>query len=183
MLDRRTARLMTLAGSAAALLSGLGSLLIAFFPAFNPAGLGAALLLLGLAVGIYLDSRICAVAALLYFVAMRFAMYSEAAAVQAQQGGNVMMGFWFSVLLLTSLYAVAVIGTFITATLPPAAPRTIEESGPAASVASGLASAAASKPKRTKVPRVRSICSACAGSGKLPDTALPCAWCDGNGYV
>jgi len=184
MIDRKTARWMALGGAAAALLSGLGSMLIAFVPAFNLTGFGGALLFLGLGVGIYLNSRACAVGALIYFVAMRFEMYPQAAAAQAVQGGSVMIGFWVSVLLFTGLYAMAVAGTFATASLGPAGSSESAslkaEMGPA-----DAPEAPPSKPKakREKVAHVRGLCGACSGVGKLPETDLPCAWCDGKGYV
>lgn len=188
MFDRKTARWMTLGGAVAALLSGLGSMLIALFPAFSLSGFGAALLFIGLGVGIYLNSRACAVGALLYFVTMRFAMYPQAAAVQSVQGGNVMVGFWTSVLLFTVLYASGVAGTFATASLEPTEPRAAGSETAPPNAKTGSSDAlepppSKTKAKREKVPRVRGLCGACSGVGKLPDTDLPCAWCDGKGYV
>jgi len=188
MIDRKTARWMALGGAVAALLSGLGSMLIAFVPAFNLTGFGGALLFLGLSAGIYLNSRACAVGALLYFVMMRFEMYPQAAAAQAVQGGSVMTGFWLSVLLFTGLYTCAVAGTFATASLKPEAPRVAGlETDPQSTETGELTTSAASsaKPtaKREKVPRARGLCGGCSGVGKMPDTDLPCAWCDGKGYV
>jgi len=188
MIDRKTARWMALGGAAGALLSGLGSMLIAFVPAFNLTGFGGALLFLGLGVGIYLNSRACAVGALIYFVAMRFEMYPQAAAAQTVQGGSVMIGFWISVLLFTLLYASGVAGTFAAASLGPSKSRAAssEASSPSADSAPSDTPDVAGrtpKPKREKTPRARGLCGACSGVGKLPETDLPCAWCDGKGYV
>lgn len=185
MIDRKTARWMALGGATAALLSGLGSMLIAFVPAFNLIGFGEALLFLGLGVGIYLNSRICAVGALLYFVTMRLEMYPQAAAAQAVQGGGVMLGFWISVLLFTALYALAVVGTFASASLPPVEPRpradSLQKGSP--DVSTGQPQEPDKKKPRVKAERARGICGACSGVGQLPETKLPCAWCDGKGYV
>jgi hypothetical protein len=178
MIDRKTARWLTIAGAVAAVLSGLGSLVIAFLPSFNPLGFGEALLILGLAVGIFLNNRACAVAALLFFAVMRFAMYSDAASAQALQGGAVMLGFILSALFFTFLYVLGVVGTFATASLPPAAPRTTEESS-----MGGVSAAAGKKKPRVKAERVRGLCGACNGVGQMPETKAPCAWCDGKGYV
>jgi hypothetical protein len=178
MINRKTARWLTIAGALAAVLSGLGSLLIAFLPSFNPLGFGEALLILGLAVGIFLNNRACAVAALLFFAVMRFEMYSDAAAAQALQGGSVMVGFILSALFFTFLYALGVVGTFATASLPPAEPRTAQESSTAA-----VSRAAEKKKTRVKAESARGLCGACNGLGQLPETKLPCAWCDGKGYV
>ena len=182
MINRNNARWLTIAGTAAALLSGLGSLLIAFFPSFNLLGFGAAVLILALGVGIFLYNRACAVAALLFFVVMRFEMYPSALAAQAVQGGNVLVGFWVSALFFTFLYALGVAGAFAATSLPPPKPRTTDESSMEG--AQGVSSERASdKKKRVKAERPKGLCGACNGVGQLPETKLPCAWCDGKGYV
>lgn len=182
MINRNNARWLTIAGTAAALLSGLGSLLIAFFPSFNLLGFGAAVLILALGVGIFLYNRACAVAALLFFVVMRFEMYPSAAAAQALQGGNVMVGFWISAIFFTFLYVLGVAGTFAATSLPPPKPRTTDESSMEG--AQGITGERASdKKKRVKAERPKGLCGACSGVGQLPETKLPCAWCDGKGYV
>jgi hypothetical protein len=178
MIDRKTAKWLTIAGALAAVLSGLGSLLIAFLPSFNPLGFGEALLILGLAVGIFLNNRACAVAALLFFAVMRFEMYSDAAAAQALHGSSVMIGFVLSALFFTFLYVLGVVGTFATASLPPATPRTADESS-----FGGISPAPVKKKVRVKAESARGICGACNGLGQMAETNQPCAWCDGKGYV
>lgn len=177
MIDRKTAKWLTIAGAVAAVLSGLGSLVIAFLPYFNPLGFGEALLILGLAVGIFLNNRACAVAALLFFVVMRFEMYSDAAAAQALHGSSVMIGFILSALFFTFLYVLGVVGTFALASLPPAAAHTAEES------AASISPAPAKKKARVKAESAKGLCGACNGLGQMAETKLSCAWCDGKGYV
>jgi hypothetical protein len=185
MIDRKTAKWMTWAGVLASFLSGMGSLLIAFLPSFNLAGFGAALLVLGLGVGILLNSRVCAIGALLYFIVMRFGMYPQAVSAQQAQGGNVMLGFWIAVLLFSMFYGMAVVGTFATASLPP-----VEPSPRGGSFLAGLTAPITGQPQepgkkkpRVKAESARGICGACSGTGQLPDTKLTCAWCDGKGYM
>ncbi len=108
-------RILVACGWAAAGVSGFGT---ALFVAGSPVAGGQAAayatpaLFIALAFGIYRNSRLCALAALIIFAAMRFEFYRIAQAVQQSQGGAVTVGFWISALAFGGLYLLGAIGTF-----------------------------------------------------------------------
>lgn len=108
-------RILVACGWVAAGVSGFGT---ALFVAGSPVAGGQAAayatpaLFIALAFGIYRNSRLCALAALIIFTAMRFEFYRIAQAVQQSHGGAVTMGFWVSAIAFGILYLAGAVGTF-----------------------------------------------------------------------
>jgi len=97
--------------------AGIGGVVTALVVAGGPAAgqlvaYGIPAIFLALAYGIAKRSRVCAVAALVIFVAMRVEWYRVAVQVEQRRGGAVLMGFWVTAIVFTLLYALGVIGTF-----------------------------------------------------------------------
>ncbi|MGH7935239.1 MAG: hypothetical protein ACREQN_19015 [Candidatus Binataceae bacterium] len=70
-----------------------------------------AAILLALAYGIYRNSRLCAIIALVFFLIERIGLYHVAVAVRQARGGDILVGFWISVVVFTILYVLGVVGT------------------------------------------------------------------------
>jgi hypothetical protein len=186
MLDQKTARLLVMCGVAAAALGGLSAVYLSFM-AGTFAGLPVAALSLGLAYGIYRQSRACAVLATILYLLERLGMYAEASAIQQVRGGSVVTGFWISVTLFTTLYALGIAGTFSSQA---GASKPTRSAIPAPPDLAGGADQpqqpSERKPKRRRaapVPAAHELCNVCAGTGKIRDTDLSCAWCNGAGYI
>jgi hypothetical protein len=101
-------------------------------------------------------------------------MYYTALAFQSARGGaGVIEGFWISAAIFSGLYILGIIGAFSWHAAAPAA--------------DSKRVAAESKPKKAspkeKLAKAREFCGSCNGLGKMPGTELPCAWCDGAGYI
>jgi hypothetical protein len=178
MLDQKTARLFIMCGVAAAALGGLGAVYLSLQGA-PFANLPIAALSLGLAYGIYRQSRACAVLAAVLYLLQRLGMYAEASAMQQVRGGSVMTGFWISVALFTTLYALGIAGTFSSQ------PRDSKPAAPAIPAAPDDLARGSEQPRQpsvrksarrraTPVPAARELCNACAGTGKIRDTDVPC---------
>jgi len=190
MIDEKTARVFIVCGAAAAIFGALGAVFLSLQGAAF-VNLPIAALFLGLAYGIYRRSRACAVLAAVLYLFQRLGMYAEAAAMQQVRGGSVMTGFWISVAVFTTLYALGIIGTFSSqpgvtkpgAPAGPGAPATGDDS-----VGRPEQSPQPSQPKSARrrapsVPAAHELCNACGGTGKIRDTDVPCAWCNGAGYI
>ncbi len=113
-MNQTLSRILVACGWLAAGVSGFGTaIVVAGSPA---AGQAVAYLtpaiFIALAFGIYRNSRLCALAALIIFAAMRFEFYRVAVGLQQKQGGDVTLGFWISVIVFGLLYLLGVIGTF-----------------------------------------------------------------------
>ena len=108
-------RIFVACGWAAAGVSGFGTaIVVAGGPAAGQTvAYATPALFIALAFGIYRNSRVCALAALIIFVAMRFEFYRVAQAVQQSHGGSVTLGFWISVIVFGLLYLLGAIGTFL----------------------------------------------------------------------
>ena len=174
MVGRNTALWFMVCGCIAALFGALGGILLAAsIGAFDMLNLLQALILLGLGVGTFFASRVCAVLAFGIYLYERASMYYTALAFQSARGGTgVVEGFWISAALFSGLYILGIIGAFSWhSAAPPATSR----------------KAAEAKPKkaapREKLAKAREFCGSCNGLGKLPGTELPCAWCNGAGYI
>ncbi len=113
-MNETLSRILVACGWAAAGVSGFGTAIVVVG---GPAG-GQAVayvtpaLFIAFAFGIYRNSRLCALAALIIFAAMRFDFYRVAVGLQRSQGGAVTLGFWISAILFGTLYLLGVIGTF-----------------------------------------------------------------------
>ena len=97
--------------------AGIGGVVTALIVAGGPAAgqlvaYGIPAIFLALAYGIAKRSRLCAVAAMVTFVAMRLEWYRVAVLVEHQRGGSVLTGFWITATIFTVLYVLGVIGTF-----------------------------------------------------------------------
>jgi hypothetical protein len=182
MLDQKTARLFTMCGVVAAALGGLGALYLTFLGA-GFVNLPIAAVSLGLAYGIYRESSACAVLATVFYLLERLWMYPQASAIQQVRGGSsVMAGFWISVALFTTLYALGIVGTLSSQPRDskPAAPDGLTGASDQTQRPSDRKSA---RRRATPVPAARELCNACAGTGKIRDTDAQCAWCNGAGYI
>jgi len=174
MISKTMARWFIACGCFAAVIGALGTIAFAAsVGALDPFNVVQAAVMLGLAYGIFRASRVCAVLAVIIYLAERISLYSSAMAFQSMRGGAVMTGFWTSVAFFTGLYILGVVGTFAwqgDAVAP------LQWKEPVA------AEAKAAEPKE-KITKAREFCSACEGKGKIPGTEVPCAWCGGAGYV
>lgn len=111
MMSEKLARRFVACGWIAALLSAFGTFCVGFTIAKkDPVVLIEAALLLLLAYGIYRNSRVCSVIALVFFLIERIGLYHVAVAVKQAHGGNILIGFWISVVIFTTLYALGVVG-------------------------------------------------------------------------
>jgi hypothetical protein len=176
MVGQKTALWFIVCGCIAAIFGALGGLLLAAsVGAFDTFNLLQAVVLLGLGVGIYFASRACAVLAFGIYLFERASMYYAALAFQSARGGaGVIEGFWISAAVFSGLYILGIIGAF---SWHAAAPRA--ERGGAAPTESKSKKAA----PREKLAKAREFCGSCNGMGKMPGTELPCAWCNGAGFI
>jgi hypothetical protein len=174
MIGKNMARWFIACACFAAVIGALGTIAFALsvggLDAFN---VGVAAVMLGLAYGIFRASRVSAILALVIYLAERMNLYSSAAAMQRVQGGEVLAGFWMSVLFFSALYLLGVIGTFA---WPSDSAAPIQWKEPS------RAKADERKP-REKLAAAREFCTACEGKGKIPGSEVPCAWCGGAGFV
>jgi hypothetical protein len=108
MIGERTTLWLIAAGWITAGLSGLLTGYLAYRGAanLNPMNFVDALLLLGLAFGIFRKSRTCAVLALIYYV------INQIARVKLLHGGVPMGGLLLGVGVFVLLYGLSIVGTF-----------------------------------------------------------------------
>jgi hypothetical protein len=167
MIEEKTARGFIVCGWVAAIFSGVITVFVSILGAkgvglFN---LVDAAIFFGLAFGIYRGNRIATVVALVWWLVERLFTY--------QLTGSLSVAFNPIILILTGAYILAVIGNFsLQAGVPPSA----------ASKKSPKSEPKVPKTKTVLTP-VREFCGACGGSGKITGTEVPCAWCNGAGYV
>jgi hypothetical protein len=94
--------------------AGIGALAGALYGHGSHLAYTIALAFFVLAIGIFLRIDWCAVIALVVFVGLRIQFYEVAVAMQQRAGnGQVIIGFWISVILFTQLYVLGVIGTLL----------------------------------------------------------------------
>lgn len=176
MVGRNTATWFLACGCIAAIFGALGGILLAAsigqFDTFNLMQAGV---LIGLGMGTFFASRACAVLAFGIYLYERASMYYTAAAFQAGRGGSgVIEGFWISAAIFSVLYILGIIGAFS---------WHAEAPDPIAKSAIGRED----KPEKTvpkqRIVKAREFCGSCNGLGKIPGTEVPCAWCDGAGFV
>jgi hypothetical protein len=167
-----------------------GGLIAASFGVLGLFNVAHSIVLLLLAIGIYKASRLCALAALVTYVGERLNFYTAATLVQgAHPGANVMTGFWISVAIFTALYGLAVVGAFAWHSQPDSnvIAGILQNPTPTAAGSTATPIPANSSDRDTtkneKIAPIKGLCNACEGSGRLPGTDAPCAWCDGAGYV
>ena len=108
-------RIFVACGWADAGVSGFGTaIVVAGGPAAGQAmAYATPALFIALAFGIYRNRRVCALAALIIFTAMRLEFYHVAVGLQQSQGGAVTLGFWISVIVFGLLYLLGAIGAFL----------------------------------------------------------------------
>lgn len=174
MIGKNMARWFIAGGCLAAILGALGTIAFALsVGGLDPFNLGLAAVMLGLAYGIFRASRVSAILALVIYLVERISLYNSAAAIQSAHGGEVMTGFWISVLFFSALYLLGVIGAYAWQGDSAAPIQWKETSRPKADER---------KPKE-KLAAAREFCAACQGKGKIPGSEVPCAWCGGAGFV
>jgi hypothetical protein len=164
MVEQKTAGWFIACGWVAAILSGIITVFLSLLGAkgVGPFALVDAAIFFGLAFGIYRRNRIATVVALVWWLLERLFMY--------QITGSLSVAFNPIILILTVAYILAIIGNF--------------SSRPALSPSAASKKSPTSEPKsRTVLTPAREFCSACGGSGKIIGTEVPCAWCNGAGYV
>jgi hypothetical protein len=176
MIGRKTAVWFLACGSIAAIFGALGGILLASsIGQFNAFNLLQAIILFGLGIGTFFASRACATLAFGIYLYERASMYYTALAFQSGRGGSgVIEGFWISAIIFSGLYIIGIIGAFSWhAGAPPQAAKIARETGIRPEKA---------EPKQA-LAKAREFCGSCNGLGKIPGTDVPCAWCDGAGFV
>ncbi|HJU27791.1 MAG TPA: hypothetical protein VJ718_01395 [Candidatus Binataceae bacterium] len=176
MVGKKTAVWFLACGCIAAIFGALGGILLAAsIGEFNTLNLLQAVILFGLGIGTFFASRVCATLAFGIYLYERASMYYTALAFQSGRGGSgVIEGFWISAVIFSGLYLLGIIGAF-------------SWHADTSSRVSNGAVAAKDKPEKAApkemLPKAREFCGSCNGLGKIPGTEVPCAWCDGAGFI
>lgn len=179
MVGRKTAVWFLACGCIAAIFGALGGILLAAsIGQFNTLNLLQAVILFGLGIGTFLASRVCATLAFGIYLYERASMYYAALAFQSGRGGSgVIEGFWISAVIFSGLYILGMIGAFSWHA------DTSKSLSQAANKATNVAAAPKKAAQKEKLAKAREFCGSCNGLGKIPGTEVPCAWCNGAGFI